>query len=181
MNYSISKEVAYIRVYESCSCGWVNLHPLHGKDELSVNLEACKVLADEGHQIELLPSIPAADVELRLKFLQDVFGNKNPDVRINGQLIGDIKTPDMKSFVKKSIISREILSAAKQKVDVAILNLCECNYTVQDVKKGIVGALQPDRNKSIKYVWLITASRKLFIVDRVMVFDDSIYEVLNDL
>jgi contact-dependent growth inhibition (CDI) system CdiA-like toxin len=129
----------------------------------------------------MLPSIPAADVELRNKFLPDILGNKNPDVRINGQLIGDIKTPDKKNFVKKSIISREILSAAKQKVDVAILNLYECDYTVQDVKKGIVGALQPDRNKSIKYVWLLTRNRKLFIVDRVMVFDDSIYEVLNDL
>ena len=171
-------ELQYLRVYESPSRGWVDLHPFHGIDELPANMEACRILADHGYQVQLLPSIPECEIILREQLLQDVFLNKNPDIRINGELIGDIKTPDKDTIVKKSTINRGIYSAAQQKVSLVVLNLCERHYTVQDVKKGIVGALQPGRNKSIKYVWIITSNRNLFIVDRKMVFDDSIYEVL---
>jgi len=177
----VSTEREYVRVYQSLSGGYIDLHPLHGKDELRENMEACMILADHGFEIEMLPSLPAGEVELRKKFLPDVFGSKNPDVRINGQLIGDIKTPESNFQVKKSIISGHILSAAKQKVDIAILNLYEGHYTVQDVKKGIVGALQPNRNRSIFLVWIITKNRNLFTVSRQVVFNDSIYEALNHL
>jgi hypothetical protein len=80
-------ELQYERVYESISGGWVDLHPLHGADELPENLEVCKVIADHGISVELLPCLPANEFELRQQFLPDVFGNKNPDVRINGFLI----------------------------------------------------------------------------------------------
>jgi hypothetical protein len=171
----------YLRIYESKKGGWVELHPLHGQDELPANTEACRVLADDGFKIELLPSIPEGDTEARKKWLPDVYENKNPDIRINGHLIGDIKTPDKGVWVKKPKISRAIYAAAQQKVEVVILNLYERMYTVQDVKKGIVGALQPARNKSIRFVWIITNQRNLFIINRQMVFDDSIYEVLDHL
>lgn len=177
----VSKEREYVRIYQSLYGGHVDLHPLHGKDELRDNLEACKILADHGHRIELLPSIPSFATELRKKLLPDVFGNKNPDVRINGLLIGDIKTPQKGSLVKKSVISTEIGDSAKQKVEVAILNLFDRDYTVQDIRKGIVGALQPERNKSIQQVWVITLNRNLFTVRREIVFNDLIYEVLTDL
>jgi hypothetical protein len=179
MDYEIkSKEDEYVRVYQSLSGGYVDLHPLHGNDELIENMVACKILADHGYQIEMLPSLPSGAIELRRKFLRDVFCNKNPDVRINGLLLGDIKTPDKSSLVKKSTISRQILSAAKQKADIAILNLYEREYSFQDVKKGIVGALQPDRNRSILLVWVITKNCNLFTVSRQMAFIDSIYEAL---
>jgi hypothetical protein len=141
-------------------------------------MEACIILADHGFTIEILPSLPVCETELRKKFLPDVFGNKNPDVRINGQLLGDIKTPDKNLRIKKSTISRAIFSAAQQKVDIAILNLHERDYSAQDIKKGIVGALQPDRNKSILLIWIITKSRNLFTISRQLVFNDSIYEGL---
>lgn len=173
-----SIEEQYVRIYKSSSGGSVYLHPLHGKDELADNLEACKILADHGHKIELLPIIPSCEIELRKKYLPEVLCNKNPDVRINGQLIGDIKRPGKGVLIKKSVISRQILSAAKQKVDIAIINLHERRYTVQDVKKGVVGALQPDRNRSISVVWVITNSRNLFTISRQIVFDDSVYEAL---
>jgi hypothetical protein len=179
MDYEIkSKEDEYVRVYQSLSGGYVDLHPLHGKDELADNLEACKILADHGYQIEMLPSLPSGAVELRKKLLPDVFSSKNPDVRINGLLLGDIKTPVKNYLVKKSTISRQILSVAKQKADIAILNLFERDYNFQDVKKGIVGALQPDRNRSVLLVWVITKNRNLFTVSRQMAFSDSIYEAL---
>jgi hypothetical protein len=173
-----SIEDEYLRVYVSLSGGYIDLHPLHGNDELPENMEACKILADHGYKIEMLPSLSSSEIELRKKFLPDVFGNKNPDVRINGLLLGDIKTPDKHFLIKKSTISRQILSAAKQKADIAILNLHERDYSFQDVKKGIVGALQPDRNRSVLLVWVITKNRNLFTVSRQMAFIDSIYEAL---
>jgi hypothetical protein len=159
----------------------MDLHPLHGKDELQDNAKACGTLADHGYQIELLPSIAAGEEALRKKWLPEVYASKNPDVRIDGLWIGDIKTPDQSTHVKKSTINWNIYSAAKQKVSIAIINLSNREYTVQDVKKGIVGALQPDRNKSIDQVWVITKSKNLFIAKREMVFDDTIYEALRTL
>jgi hypothetical protein len=185
MDYNIkiipSKTGDYVRVYLTLSGGHIDLHPLHGKDELKENMEACMILADHGFIIEMLPLLHAEEVELRKKFLPDVFCNKNPDVRINGQLIGDIKTPDKDLPISKPTINRLILSAAKQKADIAILNLCGRDYSFQEIKRGIVGALQPDRNRSILLVWVITKSRNLFTISREMVFTDSIYERLNHL
>jgi hypothetical protein len=185
MDYDIkiikSKNGDYVRVYLTLAGGHIDLHPLHGKDELKENMEACMILADHGFIIEMLPLLHAEEVELRKKFLPDVFCNKNPDVRINGQLLGDIKTPDKDLPISKPTISRLILSAAKQKADIAILNLYGRDYSIQDIKKGIVGALQPDRNRSILIVWVITRNRNLFTITRQRVFDDSIYEKLAHL
>ena len=161
--------------------GCVDLHPMHGLDELPNNAEACRVLADHAYCVKLLPSINAQEELLRDKWLPDVFGNKNPDVRINNLWIGDIKTPAKNTQIKKSTINGFVYSAARQKVSIAIINLFGREYTVQDLKKGIVGALQPDRNKSIEQVWVITEKRNLFIVERKMVFEDILYEALETL
>ncbi|MET0466297.1 MAG: hypothetical protein ABW007_24275 [Chitinophagaceae bacterium] len=136
-------------------------------------------MADHGHVVELLPSIPSAEIEERNKWLWDVSGNKNPDVRIDGYKIGDIKTPDPNIPVKQATINRCVYTCARQKVPLAIINLLGREYAVQDLKKGIVGALQPDRNRSIEEVWLITKAGGLFKIHRSIVFDDSIYERLK--
>jgi|GEM_PF-1594296 len=183
MDYNIkiiqSKNGNYVRVYITLAGGHIDLHPLHGKDELLQNMEACMILADHGYTIQMLPILQAGAEDLRKKFLPDVFANKNPDVRINGQLIGDIKTPHKNFSIKQSTISKEIHNAAKQKADIAILNLYGRDYSVQDIKKGIVGALQPDRNRSILIVWVITKNRNLFTITRQWVFNDSVYEKLT--
>jgi hypothetical protein len=170
----------YLRVYESQFGGVVDLHPLHGSDELYNNLEASRVIADHGYNIELLPELTEIEVEARQIWISDVAYRKNPDVRINGVLIGDIKTPNPKVPVKQSTINQLIYRCGKQKVSIAILNLMGRQYSVQDIKKGIVGALQPDRNRSIKEVWVITMDKRLFKAVRTFVFDDSIYEELNN-
>ncbi|MBK8090108.1 MAG: hypothetical protein IPK31_20535 [Chitinophagaceae bacterium] len=171
--------IGYSQIYESTSGGYVWLHSRHGEDELQQNLKACRILADHGHKIEMLPTFSAFEQELGKEFLPDVFEYKNPDIRINGILIGDIKTPDKTTVIKQQTINRIIYSCAKQKVKVAVLNLAEQDYTIQDIKKGIIGALQPDRNKSIVEVWIITKQQNLFIAKRSMVFDETIYEGLH--
>ncbi len=169
----------YLRIYDSKTGGAVELHPLHGADELPNNLQAAKIIADQGCLVELLPNLPGAEKQARKYWLPDVTENKNPDIRIDGIFIGDIKTPNPHVLVKKSTINHCIYSCARQKVSIAIINLMDRDYTLQDIKKGIIGALQPDRNKTIKEAWIITRHRNLFKVARNMVFDESIYETLH--
>ena len=107
MDHGVSIEEEYLRTYVSLSGGCIHLHPLHEKKELAENLEACKILADHGYQIEMLPSLHSSAIGLRKKFLPDVFRNKNPDVRINGLLLGDIKTPEKNSLVRQSVINQK--------------------------------------------------------------------------
>lgn len=169
----------YVLIYKSNAGGYVWLHPWHGKDELPQNELACRILADHGHLIQMLPSIPEKEKELREGFLFDVNGFKNPDIRINGNYIGDIKIPSSKSIIHKSLINRCIHACAKQKVQIAVINLAGRNYPVQDIKKGIVGALQPDRNRTIEQVWIITNQLNLCVIKREMLFDETIYASLN--
>jgi hypothetical protein len=171
----------YVRIYESESGGAVDLHPFHGPNALYNNLEACQIIADHGYKVELLPELTEIEIEARNLWISDVAERKNPDVRINGTIIGDIKTPNPKVAVKQSTINQFIYKCARQRVSIEIINLVGRKYLVQDIKKGIVGALQPDRNKSIKEVWVITSDKRLFKALRTVVFDDSIYEELNEL
>lgn len=169
----------YLKIYESSTGGYVELHPLHGSDELPANSEAARVLANFGHRVQLLPALPAANLEGRLLLLPDVYGFKNPDIRIDENLIGDIKTPSTAIGIRQITIGRCIHACAQQKVAIAVINLRNRHYTIRDVKKGIIGALQPDRNKSIQQVWVVTATGNLFKVQRPMVFDESIYSELE--
>ncbi len=52
-----------------------------------------------------------------------------------------------------------------------------CGDTVPPYRA--IGALQPDRNKTIQEVWVITAKGNIFKANRKMVFDESIYERLT--
>jgi hypothetical protein len=170
----------YLRVYESSSGGWIDIHRLHGKEEAKENLIAAKILADLGFYIQLLPCLSMKEAHLRQQLLPDVHGIKNPDIRINGLLVGDIKTPNKTTVIRKAIVNNTIYAAANQKVELVIINLSQCSYTIQDIKKGVVGALQPNRNKSIKQVWIITNAGKVFALSREMVYNDAIYDELED-
>jgi hypothetical protein len=173
--------MTYLSIFDAGNGGFVDIHPLHGRDELPANSEAACILANHEHQIELLPTIPAAAIEARAEWLWDVFEAKNPDIRIDGFRIRDIKTPEDSSMVRKATINRCIYSCAQQRVSIAVINLKGKEYAIQDIKKGIIGALQPGRNKSIEEVWIITGESNLFKVDRCMFFDESIYEVLTSI
>lgn len=177
----VNCKMQYARIYESKNGGRVDLHSLHGVDELADNVQVAFILADHGYCVELLPTIHQANAEDRLKWLPDVVHPKNPDLRIGGYLIGDIKTPNKDVDIKKSTINNIICSCAKQKVKIAVINLSGRNYILQDIKKGVIGALQPDRNKSIGEVWIITKDRRLVQFARDRVFDESIYDQLNEL
>lgn len=170
--------LGYVRIYESVTGGCIDLHPLHGQDELEDNMQACSLLANKGYQIELLPVINPNELSLRYELLPDVFGYKNPDVRINKRVIADIKTPNKKS-VTKNALKDAIYRAAQQKVEIVILNLYRANYSFGTVKEALLSALQIGRNKSIKEIWLITSDNNLLIMPRKMINTRKFYHVLN--
>lgn len=171
-------ELHYERIYESASGGWVDLHPLHGADELTNNLQACRLLADRGYQLQLLPCLYEADYLLRETLLSDVYPNKNPDVRINQKIIADIKTP-IKQNVTKTALQGAIYRAAQQKVDTVILNLYQSNYSFSHIKDALLATLSIGRNKSIREVWLITYDNNLIIIPRKMINTRRFFQVLN--
>ncbi|AXY77433.1 hypothetical protein D3H65_27145 [Paraflavitalea soli] len=170
-------ELQYIRVYESISGGWVDLHPLHGEDELEDNLQACKLLAQKGYRLQLLPCLDREETVLRQMLLPDVFGNKNPDVRISNK-VADIKTPQKKE-VTKTALKDAIYRAAQQKVEMVIINLYQATYSFSHIKEALLSTLQTDRNRSIREAWIITHDNNLLIIPRKMINTKKFYTVLN--
>jgi hypothetical protein len=168
----------YTKIYESATGGSIYLHERHGKDELKENLEACKLLADKGHKIQLLPLLEAKEKDLRAVLLWDVHGEKNPDIRINFSVIADIKTPS-KSSVSKTTLNDCIYRAGQQKVPIVVINLHKANYSFGNIKEALLSALQPERNKSIREIWIITSDNNLLILPRKMVNTRRFYAVLN--
>jgi hypothetical protein len=173
-------ELHYLRVYESASGGWIDLHSKHGEDELQDNMQVCELLANKGYKLELLPVIDSHETTLRQKLLPEVFGNKNPDVRINRRAIADIKTPGKKN-VTRSALKDAIYRAAQQKVEIVILNLYQAHYSFGHVKEALLATLQIDRNRSIREVWIITFDNNLLIIPRKMINSKKFYSVLNTL
>lgn len=176
-----SKQCFYIRIYTSPNRGCVDEHKYTCGHDKADNIQAAKMLADKGYNIQLLPSLFLNENELRFKFLADVAGSKNPDARINGRWIAVFKKPEINIPVRKATISRFIESAAKQKAAIVIINLCDREYTVQDIKKGIIGALQPNRNRSIRFVWIIKTYKNLFCISRKEIFNETFYDELESL
>ncbi|AXY76627.1 hypothetical protein D3H65_22660 [Paraflavitalea soli] len=171
-------ELHYLRVYESVSGGWVDLHPLHGTDELPDNLEACKLLAQKGYRLQLLPCLNQEALELRQKLLPEVFGNKNPDVRINNKAIADIKKPNNREATKTSV-KNAIYRAAQQRVEIVIINLHQASYSFSDIKEALLSTLRIGRNSSIREAWIITHDNNVLIIPKKMINTKSFYAVLN--
>ena len=173
------KFCTYLRIFSWHNGGCIDSHTMMNGHDRRENIQAAIVLAKHGFMIELLPDLPSTEKALRSIWLPDVAENKNPDARINVRWVADFKTPAKHKEIRKATISRLIESAAIQKVEIAVLNLSRRHYTVQDIKRGIIGALQPDRNRSIRQVWIITALKNLFIMKREDAFNDAKYLELN--
>jgi hypothetical protein len=136
------------------------------------------LLAQKGYKLQLLPCLNQGDFELRQTLLPDVFGNKNPDVRINNKAIADIKTPN-KEEITKSSLKNSIYRAAQQKAEIVILNLYQATYSFSDIKEALLSTLRTSRNSSIREVWIITHDNNLLILPRKMINTKKFYEVLN--
>lgn len=84
---SLPDDVAYQTVYKSEVTGkTVDIHIMHGIGESRKNIQAAKILADNGHNVKLLPII--GDDTLRpFVYKTDLFiKGKNPDALVDGDI-----------------------------------------------------------------------------------------------
>lgn len=169
----------YLRICSWPNGGCIDQHTLVSGHDRTENIRAAIIVAKYGHMVELLPMLHPNQKELRSIWLPDVSENKNPDARIDVRWIADFKAPARHKPIRKASISRLIESAAQQKADIVIINLSGRIYAIQDIKKGIVGAIQPARNKSIRHIWIITCRRNLLKIKREQVYDEYFYNELG--
>lgn len=175
------EQSGYKRIYESKLKTCVDLHDLHEQDEVVANTEASKRVADQEYDVELLPSIEIADTTARQQWLSDVAEGKNPDMRIDKKLIGDIKTPAGIGELSKGMISKAVYRAGKQRAQIILLNLYQCAYSYRTVKQGLLSALDADRNKSISMIWIISNKGYFIQLDRRNIRNESLYYILEDM
>lgn len=113
--------------------------------------------ADKGHMVEIMPVIHINDAEARKKIFPGVMGNKNPDLRIDGQYT-EVERPETS---KKAAISRRIRLGARQANNV-IISLPEAadEAMLRDVAKGRFNT-NPDIEQ-VEYEWngIYTAYRR---------------------
>ena len=83
------------------------------QDKLNVS----NALADSGKEVEISPIIPEAEKELRNKILPGVIGNKNPDLRVNGEYY-EVRRPKNSNA---RAISQNIRKASHQAANVIII------------------------------------------------------------
>ncbi len=83
--------------------GFVDIHEKTDNNKKLEHIAASQVLADKGHQVQLMPEIDKHDAINRRLFFPELRKDnyKNPDARFNG-VLGDFKVPDGNPVTIKS-------------------------------------------------------------------------------
>lgn len=132
----------------------LEMHILHGVQEMADNITIGKQLIKAGHNVELLPIITHLGGKERRKLLGKdlVSDTKTPDARIDGQLF-EFKT----SKSTENAIQTAIRGAKKQANSIAI----RLRDTLPDdtIKRYVKGRWA--RETTVKEIWILTAENKL--------------------
>lgn len=128
----------YTQVYQGKEGGYVQIHAMHGKQELADNFRIAQHLANQGERVRLLP-------------IDSTPGATNPDASRNDS-IWEFKTPDSASG--KNGTQNAIKQASAQGRENVLIEL-NAAYKISDVINGLKAAFQPGRAKSIQQVDLM--------------------------
>lgn len=147
---SLPDNVAYNTVYTSETTGnTVDMHIMHGAAEAGKNIEAAKVLADNGHDVKLLPVLGLDDNNIReiVYKTKDFIAGKNPDALVDGavwefKVMDAIKTTNMN-------IQRNISKGRVQANNVLIMT--KQTATDATIKNAVNGMKPTEKSK----VWVI--------------------------
>lgn len=130
-------EKAYHEVYKGYY-GTVKAHETHNPAEYDDNLKVAKFVADNNHNVKLLP----------YSYKQ---GIKNPDASINKK-IADFKNIEASTH---SAIQHAIQHASKQTAEIVVITLPD-DMENREIKRAMYAALfNPEWNRNIKNVWFI--------------------------
>lgn len=141
---SYSDELYPKRYFSEESGGYVVAHANADKSDFSENFEVGKVMANNGYRIEILEHLQTD-------------GIKNPEYRVNG-LISDLKTPDPKKY--KTLvggIKGGFRSAAKQRLDNAVIHIVDLNEPLVEIMKGLRNGFT--HHKAINFVFVLKGDK----------------------
>ena len=151
VNKDIVRELPYKNEYTSKSGGKVDAHPLSFDNaDFTQALAVARSLANEGHDIKLLPDIN--DPLLRKELLPEgIKGNKNPAYLINGKWVADLKTVNEPT----QTAVHDALANANRQCNNIILNVSASNtISAADLKQYIKGKLNHKAYDSFDNVWV---------------------------
>jgi len=120
----------------------IDIHPLHGEQELYRNIETCNTLLkhDADAKLKLLPIINDIEIDVKHKFYPqsyiDKFGNKNADAIYNGKVV-EFEEPTLQG--KNSI--KNAIRGGKEQADFVILRI-DNNVNWFDIERQVNGQLQ---------------------------------------
>ena len=108
-------------VYENINGGSIKIHAdYQPKEDTDILREIAFEKAQSGNKVEILPELLKNQQELRQILVPDAIGNKNPDLRINGELV-EVKA----TKTSKGRAIKDRLEVAAGQANKVILNLPE--------------------------------------------------------
>ena|ERR1700710_467407 len=160
--------------------GYVEIHAKSDSNKRLQHIEAAKILADKGHQIQLMPEAHFRDLAERIFFFPELKNTKNPDIRLNG-VLGDFKIPN-RQIVNREVAARCITTTAVKEVSICVISLLHNDYKVKEILLGIKGALANlKHNPSIKEVWIIFNDKSVLKIPRGVVNNKVFYKLAETL
>jgi hypothetical protein len=131
----------------------IDVHPLHGKDEMQINIETCAMLLkhDPDAKLNLLPVIEEKDIATKDKFYSkeyiENFKLKNADALYNGKEV-EFEEPSGKG---NSI--QNTLRSAKEQSDFIIMRVPD-DSDLDKIQRRLYGQLKFYEGKNIE-IWVM--------------------------
>jgi len=142
---------AYNTVYKADNGKTVQVHLLHGIEEMANNVTTAKLLADAGYNVKLLPILEDDKIREKIYGTKDFVKGKNPDALINGKIF-DIKMP----AGTESAIHNSIKRGQKQ-ADSIVIHLSE-KMEEEKIRQYTKGQMK--QSIYIDDVWVINKEGK---------------------
>lgn len=154
----------YKQIYVGKNGGVLYLHPLAKTDEIPLLTQKGIILADLGHEVRIRP---------------EIFGEKNPDYIVNGNL-ADLKSPlSAKKLVHR--LQQIIWETNEQLAKIVIIDCENPLITKRDLKRAIGGSLTPENyNQNITDVWLMIGN-EVVKISRDKVVNKKYLKIIDDL
>lgn len=142
----------------------LEVHPLHGKQELAENIDISRLLKkfDKEAKIKLLPIIEEKYADAKKMYLPDSylrkFPKKNPDVLYNNKPFEYETASNSKSSIQNAI------KAGKKQAENIVIHISE-DMDISEATRIVKGQLKHYEGKESLQVWLINNTEKIeFII-----------------
>lgn len=146
------ENVPYQQLYKSKKGGSVEAHPVtFDNTDFNQVLKLARQLANEGHNVKMLPDVNDSDLRKKLLTHSGIKENKNPDFIINDKIVADAKT--IMGSTKNTIAHS--MSAAKKQCNSVIIDVPEdSEFTKFEVIKYVTGKMKSESMQDFGEVWV---------------------------